>query len=78
MDKFDNFMVAMGCIRLDIIDNIPSKRSLQIQMGSLSNWKPITKKGVSTYRFVFRRLVRFQWPKYVCGNNGYTLNRFSI
>ena len=44
MDKFDNFMVAMGCIRLDIIDNIPSKRSSQILMGSLSNWKPITKR----------------------------------
>ena len=25
----------------------------QIRMGSLSNWEPITKKGVSTYRFGF-------------------------
>ena len=53
----------MGCLRLNIIEQrfhlekgnqIPSKRSSQIRMGSLSNWEPITKKGVSAYRFGFQ------------------------
>lgn len=43
----------MDCIKLDILEIAPAKRSSQIRMGSLSNWKPITKKGVSTYRFGF-------------------------
>ncbi|MBT3800842.1 MAG: hypothetical protein HOG05_06810 [Bacteroidetes bacterium] len=42
----------MGCFTLNILDGFPSKHSSQILMGS--NWKPITKKGVSTYRFGFQ------------------------
>jgi hypothetical protein len=51
----------MGCLKLNIIEQrfhleegnqIPSKRSSKTRMGS--NCKPITKKGVSTYRLRFQ------------------------
>ena len=43
----------MGCVKLNIFESVPAKRSSQILMGSLSNCKPIIKKCVSTYRFGF-------------------------
>lgn len=54
MNKFDNFMVAMSCYRLDILESFPSKRSSQIRMDFLSNCKPITKKRVRSYTFGFQ------------------------
>ena len=44
----------MGCIKLDILERAPSKRSSQIRMDFLNDWDPIIKKHVSTYRLRFQ------------------------
>ena len=54
MDKFDNFMVTMGCIKLDILEPAPAKRSSQEKMGSPSNWESAHRSIVSTYRYSFQ------------------------
>ena len=43
----------MGCIKLDILNQLPTKRSSQGFLGSPSNWESAHRSVASTYRFGF-------------------------